>query len=211
MQLHGGGFSSGRRSKESLSLIYDLAAQGWVCLSADYRLSRTPAEGHPGHLVDVKRLIGWVRAQDGAWGVDHPRIVLVGTSAGAHLAAMAALTANHPAYQPGFEDVDTSVRGFVGLAGYYGPVVGIEGDGSSPFDHLDGAPTHALVVHGSHDLVASPQAAARFARALGDTGRSRVALALLPGAHHTFDLLDSVRFRQVRRRVARFCARVAAP
>jgi len=209
VQLHGGGFFSGHKSRESLPLIYDLAGLGWTCLSGDYRLSRTPAEGHPGHLVDVKQLIAWVRTQGETWGVAPATIVLVGTSAGAHLSAMAALTANQPAYQPGFEDADTSVDGFVGLAGYYGPVSGVDGDGTSPFDHLEGAGTPVLIVHGTHDVVASPDAAARLAGALAGTGRSDVALALLPGAHHTFDLLDSVRFRQVRRGVARFCAAVA--
>ena len=153
----------GRKSHESLPLIYDLAGEGWTCLSGDYQLSRTPAEGHPGHLVDVKRLIAWVRTQGETWGVAPATIVLVGTSAGAHLSAMAALTANQPAYQPGFEDADTSVDGFVGLAGYYGPVSGVDGDGTSPFDHLAGAGTPALIVHGTHDVVASPDAAARLA------------------------------------------------
>jgi acetyl esterase/lipase len=40
-----------------------------------------------------------------------------GDSAGGHLAMMAAMTANQPQYQEGFEDVDTSVRGVISING----------------------------------------------------------------------------------------------
>lgn len=40
-----------------------------------------------------------------------------GDSAGAHLASLTAASTNDPKYQPGFEDVDTSVRGVVSLSG----------------------------------------------------------------------------------------------
>jgi hypothetical protein len=37
----------------------NLASQGWVCVSANYRLR--PAAGFPDHLIDVKKVIAWVR------------------------------------------------------------------------------------------------------------------------------------------------------
>jgi acetyl esterase/lipase len=40
-----------------------------------------------------------------------------GSSAGAHMASLAALTPNDPAFQPGFEDADTSVTAAIGLNG----------------------------------------------------------------------------------------------
>ncbi|OBZ88320.1 hypothetical protein A0J61_03641, partial [Choanephora cucurbitarum] len=40
-----------------------------------------------------------------------------GDSAGGHLSAMASMTMNDPQFQPGFEEVDTSVRGVVSLSG----------------------------------------------------------------------------------------------
>ena len=43
--------------------------------------------------------------------------IKTGDSAGAHLASMASMTANQPEFQPGFEHVDTSVRGVVSLSG----------------------------------------------------------------------------------------------
>ena len=44
--FHGGGYRTGRKSREARALIYRLASQGWLCVSANYRLPRvrrTPA------------------------------------------------------------------------------------------------------------------------------------------------------------------------
>lgn len=43
--------------------------------------------------------------------------VKIGDSAGGHLASMASMTTNEPKYQPGFENIDTSVRGVITLSG----------------------------------------------------------------------------------------------
>jgi len=94
-----------------------LAARGWVCFSIDYRVS--PRATFPDHLVDVKRALAWVRDHAEEHGGDPDFIVLCGNSAGAHLAALAALTQNDPRYQPGFEHTSTAVRGCIGLYGVY--------------------------------------------------------------------------------------------
>jgi hypothetical protein len=57
------------------------------------------------------------------------------TTAGAHMAALAALTPNDPAFQPGFEDADTSVTAAIGLNGWYGGYYG-QDDASSPLRHV---------------------------------------------------------------------------
>ena len=59
IHLHGGRFTSGRKDHQARPLLYRLASQGWICISANYRLS--PAAQWPDHLVDVKRIIAWVR------------------------------------------------------------------------------------------------------------------------------------------------------
>ena len=38
LYLHGGGYYSGSKHHESRALLYRLAAEGWVCISATYRL-----------------------------------------------------------------------------------------------------------------------------------------------------------------------------
>ena len=116
--LHGGGFRSGRKNREARPLLYRLASQGWVCISANYRLS--PAATFPDHLIDVKKVIAWVREHGHEYGADPAVVFVAGSSAGGHLAAMAALTPNDPAFQPGFEGADTSVTAAISPYGYYG-------------------------------------------------------------------------------------------
>ena len=99
IHLHGGAFVSGRKNSEARPLIYRLASQGWLCISANYRLS--PAATFPDHLIDVKKVIAWVREHGHEYGADPAVVFVAGSSAGAHLAALAALTPNDPAFQPG--------------------------------------------------------------------------------------------------------------
>ncbi|HMT05270.1 MAG: alpha/beta hydrolase [Solirubrobacterales bacterium] len=194
--LHGGSFTSGFKRRESLAMHYRLASKGWVTVSANYRLS--PESRFPENLIDLKRVIAWVREEGAGLGADPSGIFLAGSSAGGHLAAMAALTSNEPLLQPGFESADTTVAGAIGLYGYYG---GLEFGNlrprgplsSSPLDHVaPGAPPF-LIVHGDHDTIVTVANARRFASSLEEAGNS-VAYAELPGAQHSFDLTRSVRF-----------------
>ena len=118
IHLHGGAFRRGRKSREARPLLYRLASQGWVCISANYRLS--PAATFPDHLIDVKKVIAWAREHGPEYGADPAIVFVAGSSAGGHLAAFAGLTPNDPVFQPGFEGADTSVAAVVSLYGYYG-------------------------------------------------------------------------------------------
>ena len=132
-------------------LLYRLASQGWLCVSANYRLS--PAARFPDHLVDVKKVIAWVRAHGHEYGADPTVLLVAGSSAGGNLAATAALTPNEPRFQPGFEEVDTSVTAAVSLYGYYGPYGGAPAAESSPASYVraDGPPF--FIAHGDRDTI----------------------------------------------------------
>ncbi len=54
IHFHGGAFRMGRKSRHARPLLYRLASQGWVCISANYRLR--PAT-FPDPLIDVKKVI----------------------------------------------------------------------------------------------------------------------------------------------------------
>lgn len=95
VHLHGGHFVSGAKNRESLPLLYRLASQGWICISANYRLQ--PRAGFPDYVVDVKRVLAWVRQHGPAYGADPDTVFVAGNSAGGYLAAFAALTQNDPA------------------------------------------------------------------------------------------------------------------
>ena len=98
-------------------------------------------------------MIAWARADGQRYGVDPDFIVLAGSSAGAHLTMMAALTANDSTFQPGFESVDTSITAGIGLGGYYGPLGGDEGPPSTPSAYLRADAPALLLIHGDHDSV----------------------------------------------------------
>jgi acetyl esterase/lipase len=193
--LHGGAFRSGSKHREARPLLYRLASQGWVCISANYRLS--PAAGFPDHHVDAKKVIAWVRADGPEYGADPAVVFVAGSSAGAHLAALAALTPNDPAFQPGFEGADTSVIAAICLYGYYGRLGANELVPSSPQAYVRADAPPFLVAHGDRDTVVIVQDARRFVARLRGGSSNPVVYAELPGAQHTFDLFGSLRFETV--------------
>jgi acetyl esterase/lipase len=203
IHLHGGGYTQGHKNSQSLPLLYRLASQGWVCISANYRLR--PAAQHPDHLIDLKKVIAWVRAHGPEYGADPALLFVSGSSAGAHMAALAALTPNDAAFQPGFEDADTSITAAIGLNGWYGGYYG-QPDTSSPLARVRPDAPPFFIAHGDHDTVAPVEVARDFADALGRVSTNPVVYAELPGAQHAFDLFGSLRFEQVVDAVEAFTA-----
>lgn len=225
--VHGGGWTLGFRDRQGGPLLTEMAARGWVGFLPGYRLS--PAATYPDHLVDVKRAIAWVRDHADDYGVDPQHVAVAGGSAGGHLAAMAALTANDPTLQPGFEDADTNVQACVPLYGVYDVGEHVDGhlddferflarfvikadpdedprawDRFRPVANLTSDAPPFLVIHGERDTLTSPAEAARFARRLREVSDNPVGHALLPGGQHAFDVFPSVRTAHVLRGVARF-------
>ena len=196
VHLHGGALVMGKKNRDALPRLYRLASQGWVCVSANYRLR--PAAQFPDYLIDVKKVIAWVREHAHEYSADEhsadPAVVFIaGTSAGGQLAALAALTPNDPGYQPGFEHADTSVAGAICLNGYYGEAGGVD----SPLAcDMRGAPPFFLA-HGDRDSLVAVEAARLFAARLRAGSANPVVYAELPGAQHGFDRFHSLRFAAV--------------
>jgi acetyl esterase/lipase len=205
--FHGGGFRIGHKRWEGRALLHQLAAQGWVCVSANYRLA--PAHQFPAAHVDAKRVIAWVKSHAADHGGDPRTVIVSGSSAGAHLASMIALTPNDPAFQPGFQAADTSIAAAIGFYGYYGRV---GGPGSSPLDRLRDAPPF-LFLHGDKDSSTLVEDTREFVTRLGEVSTQPIVYAELPGAQHTFDLFYSLRYSQIIEAVAAFGAwlRTAQP
>ncbi|MFD2768082.1 Acetyl esterase/lipase [Micromonospora eburnea] len=194
IHLHGGGYSGGRKNSQSLPLLYHLASRGWVCISANYRLR--PQAQHPDHLIDLKKVIAWVREHAHEYGADPATLFVAGSSAGGHMAALAALTPNDPAFQPGFEDADTSVTAAIYLNGWFGGYWD-QGPESSPLAHITADAPPFLVAHGDLDPLVPVADARHFADQLRRTSTNAVVYAELRGANHAFDLYHSVRFEAV--------------
>lgn len=198
IHLHGGGFTSGCANVYARPLLHAFARQGWVCISASYRLRPTPYRDIRG---DVERLLDWTQRNARRWGADPDRIVLAGSSAGAHLALTTALAVSAQ------ESSRSPVVAVVGLYGYYGAVddQSLE-HGSTPSQHAHPHAPPVMLVHGDQDTLVASSGAARLSRTLSSVSSSPVVYAELPGAQHNFDLLHSVRFELVIKAIGDFCA-----
>jgi acetyl esterase/lipase len=87
--LHGGGWRRGNRRYVQEKPAY-FNGLGLVFVSVDYRM--LPEADVATQRDDVSAAMDWVRANIAQFGGDPKRIILMGHSAGAHLAALAALS-----------------------------------------------------------------------------------------------------------------------
>jgi acetyl esterase/lipase len=204
VHLHGGALFMGKKNREALPLLYRLASQGWVCISANYR--RRPAARFPDYLVDAKKVIAWAREHGLEYGADPAVVFVASSSSGGQLAALAALTPNDPAYQPGFERTDTSVTAAICLHGYYGDPGTKDRSPSSPlaYDGTDAPPF--FVAHGDQDSPLPVEKARLFVEGLRATSSNPVIYAELRGAQHGFDRFHSFRFDTVVEAIEAFAA-----
>jgi acetyl esterase/lipase len=136
-------------------------------------------------VADVRDAIAWVRAHAADYGAEPGTLFVTGSSAGAHLAIQAVCQG------------ETGVTGLICRYGYYGNLT--PRGGLPPM----------LVIHGEKDMsipVADVRAFVERARAVS---RHPVTYAELPGAHHDFDMFESIRSAAVNQAVEQFTARVS--
>ena len=233
IQVHGGGWILGSRSEQGIPLLNHLAANGWIGFNVDYWLS--PRATLPDHVIDVKRAIAWVREHADELGVDPSRIAITGGSAGGHLTALAALTANDRSLQPGFEDADTSVMAAVPFYGVYDisgarrvrapPRLAVR-EGRLEEDDRRRRPTCTgpcrpltastpsappfLVFHGDQDTLVPVDDARTFVKRMEETSQNPVLYVEMPGAEHAFDIFPSLRTARVVECIERFLREEAA-
>jgi acetyl esterase/lipase len=224
IQIHGGAWMISHKGQQGLLLMNQMAARGWVCVAANYRLA--PKHRWPTQIVDVKRAIAWVRENIAEYGGDPDYLILTGGSAGGHLSALATVTPSDPAWQPGFEDADTSVSGCVPFYGLYdfdsndayakptreflSRVVFPRGATADDFRNAsalhrltDDVPEF-LVVHGANDSLANVEQARAFVERLRAINPGKVTYLELPWTQHAFEVFGSVRARHVIRGVGRW-------
>ncbi len=109
--VHGGGWRIGYKDMLTRPFFRRLAAQGHTILDIEYTLC--PEGDIPTMIAEVKEAILWVKAHSREYGLDPDRVVLMGGSAGGHLALLAAYTADDPSLPPLAGEGDASVRGVV--------------------------------------------------------------------------------------------------
>jgi acetyl esterase/lipase len=204
IQLYGGAWQRGA-SGDNETFARWLASCGYTVFAIDYR--HAPKWQWPAQREDVQAALSWIAGHAGEYGGDASRIALVGRSAGAQLALVAAYTSESP-----------KIAAVVSL---YGPTDLVEGWRTPPRPdplpvrptleaYLGGTPdtmlaryeeaspvtyasSHApptLLIYGSRDHIVE----ARFGRELHDRLRNAGAHAILleiPWAEHAFDILPN--------------------
>jgi acetyl esterase/lipase len=182
VHFHGGGFSSGDKGREARPLIGYLVSRGMVCASANYRLR--PYVGYKEQLADALAVIEWVRSHAQEYGGDPDQIFLVGSSAGAYLS---------------LDAVNAGADGIAGIVGRYGYYGRLGPERPQP---------PVLVIHGEKDLLVPPARACEFVERTRAGSSHSAEYVELPGAHHDFDLYESIRSNAVDIAVGRFIADV---
>lgn len=211
--VHGGSWRSGDKGENLLSNTEwsrSFAARGFVVYDVQYRL--TPGVRHPVPMNDVLCALAHVRANAAADGVDPERVVLIGRSAGAHLALLAAYRSREAPCGP-----TARVAGVVAL---YGPTDLIKGyeipaepdliDGRSALrDLLGGTPDQVrdryldatpqswvasavptLLLHGAADQLVYPRHSEDLAARLRERDVPVVYLRF-PWSGHGFDMITA--------------------
>lgn len=229
VQVHGGAWMMGQKEGQGEPLMSHLVQRGWVCVAPNYRLS--PRATWPDHIVDVKKVLAWVKEHIGEHGGDPEFVVITGGSAGGHLCSLAALTPGLAEFQPGFEGADTSVAACVAFYGVY-DFTNRHGTGredmlpflekrvfkslvaddrprweqASTVSHVGPEAPPFFILHGTNDSLVPVEQARSFVDDLRKASNAPVAYAELPMAQHAFDILPSVRAAYTARAVERFLA-----
>ncbi|UMG92330.1 alpha/beta hydrolase [Nocardioides sp. TF02-7] len=229
LQVHGGAWVTSRKEEQGLPSCSTWPPRGWVCVAVNYRLA--PRDPWPAQIEDVKRAIAWVKDNIADHGGDPDYLAITGGSAGGHLAALAALTPNDPALQPGFEDADTSVQVAVPHYGVY-DLAGASGirhvevmrdtllakhvmqvpyaeapevyEAASPLLRVTADAPDFFVVHGAVDTLVGVDQARQLVARLREVSKRTVVYAELPGTQHAFDVFPSIRSQHVVHAIDRY-------
>ena len=121
--VHGGGWQAGARSTFQYWGSY-LGERGYALLAISYRLAKKGQKAFPEAVQDVLAGVQFARGNAKDYKLDPGRIGLFGASAGAHIAALAALGGRTKLFAGGYPQdrhaaVSTSVKVLVGVYGIY--------------------------------------------------------------------------------------------
>jgi acetyl esterase/lipase len=206
--IHGGCFKAAYAQARDIGAMGDaLKADSIATWSIEYRRLGEPGGGWPGTYLDVGRAVDYLRTLAGQYQLDLGRVVIVGHSAGGHLAMWAAARSRLPASSPLYMKDPLPVRGVIDLAGPVDMTAHIQGYEALCGDTvitslLGGTPAtvperyeqasairllplgvpQVLVVGTHEEFVPLPlvQAYAQAARRAGDSVR----VVVIPGAGH---------------------------
>lgn len=186
--IHGGSWESG--NKRGYAWVGQALAQlGFVAVVPNYGLM--PATPFPRFVDDAARAVAHAREHLPEWGGDTTRVVLMGHSAGAHIAALIAYDSRYLARHG---TTPAILSGFVGLSGPYDFLLDTpllrRTFGGSPEREYAAQPVHfvhptaprTLLVMGEDDQTVNPRNTRALAAALRRVG-APVEELWIPGGH----------------------------
>ena len=206
--IHGGCFKAAYANTRDLAPMADaLKDRGIASWNIEYRRLGQPGGGWPGTYLDVGRAVDHLRTLAESNALDLNRVVIVGHSAGGHLAMWAAARARVPKGSPISMANPLPVRGVMNLAGPVDLTANISGyEGlcrdtvittllggtpakvperyahASPIKLLPAGIPQVLVIGEHEDFVPHPVAEA-YAQAARNSGDS-LRFLVIPGAGH---------------------------
>jgi acetyl esterase/lipase len=212
--LHGGFWRAGQVG-EGAGQSRRLADRGFTVFDVGYRIA--PQPNWQTGVGDVKCAIGWVKAHATTpdWNVDAGKLAVLGRSAGAHLALMAAYAPDDPTLAPACPAPDTSVEAVIALypptdlAWFYDhPANARAADNAvirnflggppselaqryralSPADRVTSRSPRTLVLHGGRDQFIPAEQSQRLVERLRAAGVAHDAV-FIPWAQHAFDFV----------------------
>jgi acetyl esterase/lipase len=161
--IHGGGWRVGFKDMGTRPFFKSLASQGHAVLDIAYTL--WPEAILPQMVAEVKQAVVWLKQHGSSVGVDPDRIVLMGGSAGAHLALMGAYTRDIAEFEPTesysippWPDVDVSKpidTTVAGVVAYYPPVdfLGLRAELESIYEHARTSDARGLLARISEAML----------------------------------------------------------
>jgi acetyl esterase len=182
--IHGGRWMRGDRTDTPAA---DIAAQGHVAFSVDYRLA--PEHPYPAAIEDLQTAVLFVREHADEYGVDPTKIWAIGGSAGGHLAALLGTLGQGPTTEGARIAAAVSWSGPMDLETLSASALGLEKAATqfvgctraeesacsaalreaSPVTHLDPSDPPLFIANGTAEPIPFDQAAL-MARAADEAG-----------------------------------------
>jgi acetyl esterase/lipase len=210
VQIYGGSWQTGSPASQEWFARY-FASRGYLVVAIDYR--HAPQWRWPEQLEDVRSALRWIAEEATGFEGDPTRIVLLGRSAGAHLAMRVA-----------YQEPSSAIRAVIS---YYGPVDLTEGwlhpprpdplnvrgilemflggtpdqmpdryRHASPITYASGGLPPTLLIYGARDHVVEARFGRMLDAALKKAGTTSVLLEM-PWSEHSFDAVPNGLGRQV--------------
>jgi acetyl esterase/lipase len=209
VMIHGGFWRARYDLEHTGHLCAALTAAGVATWNVEYRRMGNAGGGWPGTFHDVGRALDFVRALAPTYGLDTERVVVLGHSAGGHLALWSAARHRIPAADPLYSIDPLRPRAAISLAGAVdlrrtcelalsdnaaALLLGCAPD-EAPERYATASPIEMLplglpqvLLHGTEDPDVPAEMSEQYALRAQEAGDD-VMLVLLPGAGH-FEVID---------------------